>query len=186
MKKKEIRIIKATILLVVALIVAISLLLSFTNISYAPTFNKPNHIIIYYKDASKNIVFDSTEQKFDEIYSEIISSCKKNVFNAITDNDLNKSPKIISTENSQVKFNDIVINFVYNAPQKLKNTTQHKDYWYQNLIFKISSQNKFVYNSVAIILPETSNQYISPFTYNLQYQIYSNYSKCYDICKNLF
>lgn len=191
MKTKKAKIIVVTILLVVTLLGATFTALSFNKVSYAPSFNKPDRIIVYNQSSSSNIVFEPADKNYNTIYSLMLSGCKKPILPAILAGDLSKNVKVHHVENSKINFKDIVINFVYDTPQivRLKNKTYNnngKNYWYQNLIFELFDENKFEYNNIAIISPESSIDYISPYTYSSYYQVYSNFNDCYEFSKKLF
>ena len=191
MKAKKIKIIIASVLLAVVLIASTLLTMTFNKKSYMMSINRPDSIIVYHNDASKNIVFVPQDKEYNKIYSLITDGCKKSVLSAIINNEISKDVYIEEVDASEIKFNTIIINFCYNKPQiaQLKNKDyliDGQNYWYQNLIFTLSNDSQFKYSSVAIIVPENDLNFVGPFNYTLSYKVYSNWSKCYNFSSNLF
>lgn len=191
MKTKKIKIIVSIILIFVALVATTLTTLSLTHISYSMNFNSPSRIIVYYNNENNNMVLEPNDAEYKEIYSLILGAYKKSTINAITSNSLSKKVKIIQNKETDIDFDGVKISFVYDTPQVLKYKDKiycnnDQTYWYQNLIFYITNVDNFQYNTVAIIPPIGSKQYVSPFTYLLHYEAYANFSKTYNYIITLF
>ncbi len=191
MKTRKTKISIAIILLIVIFITSALLTMSFVKVSFIIPISRPDNIIVYYNNETTNKVFTPNDYEYNKIYSLIVSGCKKPILTALFDNDLSNDTKVQQIGQSNIKFTNIIINFSYDKPQvvQLKNKNyllEGQNYWYQNLIFTLSSDNKFKYNDVAIILPESSLEYSGPFAYSLKYSIYSNWQKSYNYVNTLF
>jgi len=188
---KKIKIIIAIICASVVAIASTLAVLSVTKISFCMDINPPDRIVVYYKSEFDNMVFEQGEHEYDMIYSSIIGACKQRTITAIFSGDLSKDVKVCNNFQQTLKIDTFAVNFVYDTPQIVKYKksaylTHDGNYWYQSLIFNISSQNKFQYNLVAIIPPETSNQYVSNFSYNLHYNLYSNFGKTHSTLNKIY
>jgi hypothetical protein len=184
-KTTKIKLIATIIVLLVALITIAILTISLNTISYSMQFNAPSRIVVYCDSESGNQVYEPNSKQYEEIYTTICNSYSQTILSAIKSNSLNKKVKIEKVEPTSINFSGIKVNFVYDTPQIVK--FKHDIYlvddetcWYQNLIFSIDNQNKFKYNSVAIIPPSTSNHYVDSYTYSLQYFVYSNFGTTYN------
>lgn len=189
--RKKIKILVAVILTLVAMLTISLVAMSLNTTSHCMKINAPDRIIVYYNSVSQNKVFEKDSVEYNQIYSSIINAYQQTVLEAFVNSSLFKDVKINTPLNCEIDFDGVKINFVYDTPQavKYKNKLYEKDgqnYWYQNLIFDISSADKYQYNDVAIIPPETSNYYTSPYECYLKYSAYSNFDKVYDIVLNMF
>jgi hypothetical protein len=186
--KKIKKVIKITsISVIVALLICSSLVFAmhFSQISYAMEFNAPTQIIVYYNKEDDNQVYEPNTAQYQEIYSLINNSYKQSTLKALLNKELNKDIQIEHTKSTQISFDGIKVNFVYNLPQpvRLKSNIYSNNgttYWYKNLIFTISDVEEFQYNTVAIIPPSKDSNYINKYTYSLNYQAYSNLNKTYN------
>lgn len=179
------------LLSIIIVIFTLLVILSLTTISHCMKINVPNRIIVYYNDETTNKVYENNDEQFNIIYSSVIKSYEQSTMASILNGKLFKDVKIIHSENSVVSFDAIKVSFVYDTPQvvKCKNklySHNNENYWYQTLIFDIPLNDKYSYNTIAIIPPFSSNEYVSPFKYNLSYIAYSNFSKTYKIVTKLF
>lgn len=191
MKTRKTKIIVAVVLFLVCIVTSVLLTMKFNKISYMMNINKPDNIIVYYNSQSNNKVFSPKDKEYENIYSLIVNGSKQSVLSAMFNGELSNNVYVEKVDSSEIKFNTIIINFCYNKPQvvQLKNNDyldNGRNYWYQNLIFTLDSNNNFKYNTVAIVVPESSVDFVSPFTYSLKYNVYSNWNKCYSFAKNLF
>ena len=190
-KTKRVKLIICCILIFVALITIALTTLSLTKISYAINLNSPSRIIVYNNSENTNIVFEQNDTEYIKIYNLILDGYKQSTLKALLSRELNKDTKIVKNAVTDIKFDGIKINFVYDLPQsaKCKNKLyQHNNevYWYQNLIFDVSSANNFNYQQVAIIPPSSASDYVNPNTYYLHYMAYANFSKLHNYVANLF
>jgi len=189
--KKKAKIISSIILIVVIGIATTITLLSVNKISYAMYIDKPSRIVVCYNAETNNQVFSPGDDEYNKIYNLIMNSYKQPIIKAFVSGDLNKKVKIQHVEQSTIEFDGIKVNFVYDTPRAVYYkkdiyTSNGESYWYQNLVFNISNANKFSYNWIAIIPPETSSHYIDNCTYDLQYLAYSNFSNCYNYLNKKF
>ena len=69
------------------------------------SINRPDSIIVYHNDASKNIVFVPQDKEYNKIYSLITDGCKKSVLSAIINNEISKDVYIEEVDASEIKFN---------------------------------------------------------------------------------
>jgi len=150
--------------------------------SYYMSINVPDRIVVYYDSNSNNIVLEKNDKNYNRIYSQLIKSYKQPILSALFNNSINKDVKLVEDINGKVEYKGIIITFIYDSPQAVKLNKKVYDYngevyWFQNLVFTISNANKYQYNSVAIIPPENSINYISPYNYTLSYSAYSNFYK---------
>ena len=183
--------ISISIILITTLLLGSVLALFLIKKSYYPPVIAPDRIVVYYNSDSNNILFEKNDENYNKIYNQLIKSFKQSMLISLFSGSINNNPKIIEHDNSKIKYDGIKINFMYDKPQvvKLNNNLylhNNETYWYQNLVFTISSIDKYQYSEVAIIPPENSNNYISYDTYILSYQGYSNFYKLHKICTNLF
>lgn len=179
------------LILTIIIIFTLLVILSLTTMSHCMKINVPNRIIVYYNDETANKVYENDTEQFNNIYSSVIKSYKQSTIASIINGKLFKDVKIIYGENSVVNFDGVKISFVYDTPQVVKYKDKlysynNENYWYQTLIFDIPLSDNYAYNSIAIIPPFSSNEYVSPFKYNLSYRAYSNFNKTYKIVTKLF
>ena len=191
MKTKRIKIIAICIILFVVIVALTSVILSLNTISHSMTFNKPSRIVVYYNRENGNQVYEPETEQYNAIYSSIVDSYNQNALQALVTNSLNKKVKVEAINSASIDYSGIVVRFVYDTPQvvKYKNNNyinNNDNYWYQNLVFNINSQDKFAYNSVAIIPPMSSKDYLGEKNYSLQYQVYSNFNNAYKNLIKLF
>ena len=188
---KKIKIIISIILTSVVVISSTLVILYCNTISFAPKINKPDQIVVYYNNAYTNIVFEPNDKTYDEIYSSISRGCSKRVLSALFSNSISNKAKVESHDLQNIKFDGIRVAFLYNSPQvvMLKNNIYidgENSYWYQSLIFSISNNNSYTYNTIAIVPPENDSNYVSSFSHTLSYMVYSNFHSTYNKCVALF
>ena len=189
-KTKKIKIIVA-ILLCVAMVAGVLLTLSLTTTSHCMHINSPSRIVVYHNNSATNKVFEPTDKEYAEIYSSVLKSYQQSTLSAIFSGNVFKDIKIVDSDESTVNFKGFKISFVYDSPQavRYKNkvyTNEQQSYWYQSLIFDVTYDNSFKYNTIAIIPPENDVNYISQHSYTLHYEVCSNFSNTYTYCLNLF
>lgn len=185
---KTTKILASAILIVVALVSVALITLSNTTTSYCMNIEMPNRIVIYKNQFATNKVFESDTPQFKQIYSAVLESYEQSTLNAITSGKIFKDVEIVESEQTEINFNGVTINFVYDTPQavKSKNTSYVYNgdcYWYKSLIFKISDSG-WQKNQVAIISVENSNAL--PMYYTLSYKAYSNQNEVFKIVSNMF
>jgi len=191
MKTKRIKIIAICIIAFVCVAATTLVVLSLNSISYAMTFNRPSSIVIYYNNEAGNQVYEPNTKEYELIYSSIVNSYKQNSLQSIMTGSLNNKIKIETTSNTTIKYSGILVRFVYNTPQVVKYKESNyihnnTNYWYQSLVFTINNYDSFDYNSVAIIPPMSSNDYLGENNYSLQYKVYSNFNNAYNELIKLF
>lgn len=184
MKTKKIKILVSVILILVAIVASGIVAACTTKVSYAMGIPKPDRIVVYYNSSSNNMVFERDSDDYGNIYNSIIGSFKQRTIVSFVNGNLSKKPKIVEHASS-VDFDGLKVNFVYDSPNVVKQKNNlyiidGEECWYQSLIFDISSQNKYQYNSIAIIQPDNT------FDYSVIYKAYSNFGKCYDDLIKLF
>jgi len=153
--------------------------------------NRPSRIIVYHNSETNNQVFEPNTEEYNKIYSLFTDSCKQPILQALVSGEINKDVKVVENEISTIDFKGVTINFVYDSPQAVKGKNKlynynNSTYWYQSLIFKVTDSNQLCYNTIAIIPPNDASYYVSHNTYNLHYQVYSNYNKTYNYVLTLF
>jgi len=183
--------ISISIISIITIVLGTLLALLLIKKSYYMPINAPDRIVVYYNNESTNILFEKDDDNYERIYSQLIKSYKQSILKSLFSNSINNNPKIVETTNGKIKYNGIKINFMYDKPQvvKLNNKLYNYNnevYWFQNLVFTISSANKYQYNEVAIIPPDNSNNYISADSYILSFHGYSNFNKLHNMCVALF
>lgn len=159
--------------------------------SYCIPINRPDSIVVYYNKSSDNIVLNKNSSSYNKIYKQLTQSHQQPILMAFVENSLNKEPKIVEHEVRMVDYSGISIEFVYDSPQVIKTNgkiykVNGDVYWYQSIVFNISKTDNFKYNTVAVIPPYDSNNYISPLHHTVSCKIYSNYSKLYKTSISLF
>ncbi len=187
-KRKIIIIVVLVIEVVIALAVAT---MSLVRISHKMDISAPDQIAVYYNNTDNNKVFDKDTTTYKEIYNAIDEGFKQKMISALLKGKLFKDVDIIAQDTKKMDLNGLTIVFMYNSPQVLKYKTKDyisggKNYWYQSLVFKINTGKSFNYNTIAIIPPETSSEYVSDFTYTLHYNAYANLNKAHTIALDLF
>lgn len=190
-KTKKIKVIIACILTVVTIVTIGLVSMSLNKVSYMMKINKPSRIVVYYNTETGNKVFEPQDEQYTKLYSLIISAHKQTILHSISSNNLGKKVKIESVDNKSFDFIGIKINFVYDSPQVVNYkskmyTLNNQPYWYQNLIFEISNDNQFKYNTIAIIPPVDSSYYQGTYNYSLQYKTFSNLNNTYNYALKLF
>ena len=191
MKEKMTKKIKicTVVIAVIAVILMTLLAPMLINTFHCIPIKAPDAIIVYHNSGANNVVLEKSADAYDKIYKQLIASYNQNMIKAFFKGDLSKKPKISTHNIEEIDYAGITIEFVYNAPQILQNKRfkqNGKIYWYQALVFKTSSTNKYQYNTVAIISPSDSHDYISPYHYTVSCQSYSNSSKLHKTAINLF
>lgn len=187
-KKIKICLVWLTIIVILSSLLLATLLI---KKSYCISINKPDSIVVYYKNSSTNIVLEKNSSSYNKIYKQLKQSYQQSMLISFVNNSLGKNPKIITHEVQQIDYADINIEFIYDAPQIIK--TNGKTFklngevcWYQSLVFKISKNNNFKYHSIAIIPPSDSNNYISPSHHTISCKAYSNFNDLYKTSIRLF
>ncbi|MBQ7881033.1 MAG: hypothetical protein IJ358_04250 [Clostridia bacterium] len=188
---KKTKILIATILIIVTFTTISLVALSLAKVSHCMDINAPSQIVVYYNKSSTNIVFEPNDEEYKSIYSSIKKAYKQPMLKALVDNKLFKDVKIIENDNSPINFKGIKISFVYNTPQVVKYKSKlynhnGENYWYGKLIFDITQDDAYQYNTVAIIPPENSNMYVSAYSYSLYYSGYCNFNSVYNNALQLF
>lgn len=193
MKTKMTKKIKICIAAITLVVIILGLLLASLLIktSYCMPISAPDTIVVHYNDSSNNIVFEKGDKNYNKIYEQLSKSYKKSIFTAFIKGELNKDPKISASDIEELDYSGINIAFVYDSPQIVKTksgtyTRNGEVYWYQTLVFNIVENDRYQYNSIAIIPPYDSNDYISPAHYTLTCKAYSNFSKLYGTANKLF
>lgn len=174
------------ILLTVVLVGIVLAILSNTTILYCMKIEQPSRIVVYKNNASINKVFESNTNEYNLIYNEVINSYKESTLQAIFSGRIFKDIDIVKVKNTNIDFDGFNINFIYDTPQvvKTKNGTYKYDntnYWYTSLMFNITDTSSWQLNKVYIIPTEESDEFVSYYTCNLYYNIYSNYEKLYPL-----
>ena len=146
--------------------------------------NAPDKIIVYYNSSSNNVVYEPDDNTYHKIYQMINNAHKQTILTSVFNGQLFKDVTIIEHSSKTVKFDGIKVSFIYNTPQiaKLENKIYPNQVWYQNLMFEISSEDTFNYNSVAIISPESNS---TTFSYKSHYLTYSNYCELYNYLSSI-
>jgi hypothetical protein len=131
-------------------------------------------------------VFEPEDNEYQVICKMIEDAHKQPILTAMFNGQIFKDVPIVKHASRNVDFTGYKVNFVYNAPQtaNLKNKMYSDVIWYQSLIFNISSDNTFDYNTTTIVAPEDYDR--SEFKYSAHYSSYSNLSNVYSYLTNLF
>lgn len=190
-KTKKIKIIISVVLLLVSIITATLVTFNFVKTSYMININTPSRIIVYYNKDINNLVFEKNSNEYNKIYSLVDDSHKQTILTSLFEGNLLKKESIEKIASRQIDFSGIKISFVYDTPQivKFKNKTYldgTNSYWYKTLVFDISSQDTFSYNTIAIISAQNSDNIDLQYTYQLQYLTFSNYNNLYKYSLSLF
>ena len=185
---KKISVILAVCVAVAIIISALIIGLSVNNKVYL-NIARPNSIVVYNNSLSKNKVYESGSVEFENIYLNIQNSFKQSKWTALTKGKLFEKQNI-QTLSSTIDFEGYVVNFIYDSPQSLKcNGNDYfildKAVWYKSLVFNLN-QNGWEYNSIAIIPPESSSFYFSPYGMIAYYITYSNFTKAEEFVSTLF
>ena len=149
-------------------------------------FNNPDKIIVYYYSQTNNIVYKPGDDEYQAICTMIHDAHKQTMLTSIFNGQLFKDVNIVEHNSQNIKYDGIKINFVYNMPQisKLKNKIYSSHIWYHNLIFEISAEDNFIYQSTAII--SNKNNDVEMLSYQSHYLTYANYNCLYNYLKNIF
>ena len=185
-KTKKIKVMVAIILSVVLTISGIFISISLIKTSNIMKFENPDKIIVYFNSNTRNIVFEPTDNEYKTIYTFINDAHKQTILTSIFNGQLFKDADIMEHDLKNINFDGINVSFVYNSPQiaKLKNKIYSNHIWYQTLMFKVSSNDGFSYNSTAIISPKNIDEY--PFDYSSHYVSYSNLKSLYNYLIDMF
>lgn len=185
-KTKKIKVIVAIILSIVALIGGTFISVSLIKTSHIMKFNTPDKIIVYYNSNTNNIVFEPEDIEYHNICKMINNAHKQTVLTSIFNGQLFKDVEIVEHDFKKIDFKGLKVCFIYNSPQiaKLENKIHPSHIWYQTLMFEISSEDKFNYNTTAIISPK--NNGANQSNYISHYVSYSNLSNLYDYLINMF
>lgn len=180
---------------IVAICVAIAVIISTVIIGLSLNTKeyldiaKPNSIAVYNNSSLENKVYESGSVEFENIYLSIKNGLKQSKWTALTRGKLFEKQNIQTMSNT-IDFEGYVVNFMYDYPQPLKCNGEDyfilgKAVWYNSLMFNLN-QNGWQYNSVAIIPPESSNFYFSPYGMVASYTVYSNFAKAEEFVSTLF
>lgn len=190
--KKKIKIIVIVSLVLIGLTASILAAMAINTTSYAMNINSPSRIIVYYDSPANNKVYEPSSKEYSEIYSSITNGLKQRILPAFFAGELSKNVKVCSNPASNVKLNNIAVALIYDTPQVLRckknlyTDSNGRNYWYQSLIFNVSSADNYQYHSIAIIPPEDSPEYVSNFHYTMHYQVYGNFSDLNQYALQLF
>ena len=191
-KSHKVKYLVISIALIIVLgISAVLITLYNTTKSYYIEVEKPFAIVLYKNNESNNIYYEQNSKEFNEIYLSIANSFKQDNLTALFNNKLFYKPTISKCENTKIDFNSIIVKFVYKTaqPSKLNNSTYETDgsvYWYNNLIFTISSTDEYNYTNIAILPGSDDINFVARNTYNLYYTSYANFSASYKLVDNYF
>ncbi len=183
-------VISVALILVIG-ISAILLVLHNTKISYYIEAEKPYAIVLYNNSENKNIYYEQDTTEFNEIYLSILNGFKQDKLSSLLSNKLFYKPSIANCDNTKLAFEGIKVKFVYSSaqPVKLNNSSyelNNQVYWYNSLIFNITSNDEYSYTNIVILPSENDSNFTSRNTYNVYYTSYANFASSYNVINSHF